>query len=89
MSDIRILGEKSFASFDTMCWPLPGERCGDIEWKLRYAPGTLTRADQLVTASILSAYREMVAMPETRRRPILRRLREALRLTHAVTGSGE
>lgn len=81
MSEIRILGEKSFASFDTMCWPLPGERCGDIEWKLRYTPGSLTRADQLVAASILSAYREMVAMPETRRRPILRRLREALRLT--------
>ena len=40
-------------------WPDP-ESVGDLEWRLRYAPGTpLTREEELSVASVLDAYREL------------------------------
>ena len=38
---------------DGTAWPV---NVGGIEWKLRYAPGQLTREDQLVAASVLAAW---------------------------------
>lgn len=69
---------KSFHSFDGMCWPLPGERCDDIEWKLRYASDSMTREDQLLAASILSAYRQMIFDPHHKRVRVIRELRTAV-----------
>lgn len=33
---------------------------GGVEWKLRYAPTTLTREDELYLASIVSAYSYLI-----------------------------
>ena len=38
---------------DGTTWPV---HVGGIEWKLRYAPSTLTREDELVAASVLHSY---------------------------------
>lgn len=43
-------------------WPT-AEAAGDIEWKLRYAPGEMDRSDQLVAASVCAAYRYLRENP--------------------------
>lgn len=45
---------------ETMSWPQAGERLDDIDWKLRYAPQKMTRKDELMAASIISAYQALV-----------------------------
>lgn len=44
-------------------FPTPIEPPSDgdsVGWKLRYAPGSLTRADQLYAASIIDAYAYLI-----------------------------
>jgi hypothetical protein len=67
----------AFVSFDGMCWPAAGSRASSLEWQLRYQPEALTREDQLVLASVVSAYLQMVRDPEAKRRRVIRKLREA------------
>lgn len=74
---MKVLASGAYASFDEMCWPVPGERAGEVEWCLRYAPDRLSRSDQLLAASIISAYRQMVGDPQTKRRAVIRQLRLA------------
>lgn len=66
-----------YVHFDGMCWPFPCVRVGDLEWKLRYSPESLTRADQLVAASVIAAYAEIVFNPIRVRNAIVRQLRQA------------
>ena len=42
-----------YGSVDDTTWPV---NVGDLGWKLRYAPDTLTREDQLVLASVVASY---------------------------------
>jgi hypothetical protein len=64
-------------------WPTPGDTAYEddtpgLEWKLRYAPESLTREDQLVLASIVAAYRELLTCPDHRRAEVVRLLRPQL-----------
>ena len=68
---------KAVASFDGMTWPLGGERNREIEWRLRNDPEAVSRADQLVAASTLAAYRQLVMLPAKQRAYIIRNLRAA------------
>jgi hypothetical protein len=74
---MKVTASGMYASFDDMCWPVPGERAGEVEWRLRYAPEALSRSDHLLAASIINAYRQMVGDPETKRRAVIRQLRLA------------
>jgi hypothetical protein len=59
---------------DGTVWPNPLDP-GDAQWQMRYAgsPGT---SACLVAASTLAAYRELIWMPERRRREVIKALRE-------------
>lgn len=67
---------------DGSSWPRP-ELEGDdysVEWKLRYAPDTLTRADQLVAAGFISAYGYLtVEATDQKARLVRREVRRILR----------
>lgn len=62
-----------------MTWPAPGERLSDIEWNLRYSPSSLSRADQLVLASVVAAYTQMIGDPVRKREKVVADIRAALR----------
>jgi hypothetical protein len=74
---MTITASGMYSSFDEMCWPVPGEAAGNVEWRLRYAPEALSRSDHMLAASIINAYRQMVGDPETKRRAVIRQLRLA------------
>jgi len=64
---------------DGSVWPTPGDDPdGGLEWRLRYAPESITRTDLLVLASIVSAYREVLTCPSRRRNDVVRMLRPQL-----------
>jgi len=64
---------------DGSVWPRTGdsEDPGEVglEWRVRYAPESITRGDQLHLASIVSAYRELLRCTEKRRRVVVRGMR--------------
>lgn len=67
---------------DGSVWPRTGDsadpdECG-LEWRLRYAPESITRVDQLHLASIVSAYRELLSCTEKRRRVVVRGMRSTV-----------
>ncbi len=44
-----------------MTFPNPhDEKVNNIEWKMRYAPESISRGEMLIAASVFSAYRELV-----------------------------
>lgn len=75
----------AYAQFDDMLWNLPGRRLYEISYTIHW--GTPTKNDLLLFAGVLECYRELITMPDRRRRPIIRRLREALKLD--AEGKGE
>lgn len=75
---MKLLCGGAYAKFDDMLWHLPGNRLGEIAWKMIH--GTPTKEELLLFAGVLECYRELVRMPEPRRRKIVRRLREAMQL---------
>ncbi|GHC72985.1 hypothetical protein GCM10007320_09250 [Pseudorhodoferax aquiterrae] len=64
-----------YRHFDGMCWPAPGKRLNELEWAARYA-GQLTMSERLVAASVLSAFTELVRLPERQRNKIIGELRK-------------
>jgi hypothetical protein len=60
---------------DQMTWP--SFNLGDLEWRLRYAPESIKRGEELFLASVLSAYRELILKTQSERNEICRALREA------------
>lgn len=62
-----------FKVFGGMTWPLPDD---DLEWRLRYAPDSLTRQDEMYLASLNSAYRELFTCNREKRERIVRELKE-------------
>lgn len=86
MSELKVIGNGAYASFDTMVWPCPGTRMGDVNWTLRY--GTPTKRDLLYAASIIEAYAQMIGDPEKKRRGVIKQLRTAQR-RNPVTAKGE
>jgi hypothetical protein len=62
MTTSKLVGQGGYVSInDEMTFPNPAnEKVSHIEWKLRYAPETLTRGEELIAASVFSAYKELV-----------------------------
>ncbi len=61
---------------DGTVWPVDVD--GEVQWKLRYAPDTLTRGDQLVAASLLAAWATLLD-PTVPIDPNIRRVRKLRR----------
>jgi len=66
-------GEYMYRKIDDMVWPQPGEKMNDIEWKLRH--GAATKDELMAAASIISAYRQLIADPQKKRNMVIRVLR--------------
>ena len=68
----------AYRFFGGMSWAVPGERMDDLARKLIFAPEThvFTMSDRLVISSFLSAYRELVTLPEKTRNQRVRELRK-------------
>ena len=56
--------EGSYLRFDEMTWPNPDDP-GEVEYALRY--GSLKRSHELVAASFIAAYRQLVNLPRRER----------------------
>lgn len=61
-----------------MAWPIPGEDMNDLEWRFRY--GVPSRTDNLVSASIIAAYRQMIGDPQTKRQWVIGEIRKLSKL---------
>lgn len=73
-----------YVSFGEMTWPRPDT---DLGWRLRYTPESLTRSDQLVLASIVDAYQELVTgKTVARRNACIAGIRKAMSLTPSDIG---
>ena len=62
-----------YRHFDGMCWPAQGTALCDLEWTLRYGDSERQR---FVAASVISAYKQLIAMPEKKRNLIIKELRK-------------
>lgn len=73
-----------FVRFDEMTWHLP--QCGEdgLQWRLRYAPATITRSDMLTLAESLCSYHALIFKTQKDRNYICKKLQEAM----APVGSG-
>ena len=67
--------EPIYRQFDGMCWPVPGEAMNELEWRQRYG-GDPSMSNRLVAASVLSAYSELVRLPQRQRNKIIAELRK-------------
>lgn len=65
---------KSHVHFDGRALPAVGERLDELEHTLRY--GVATRADALLAASVIAAYRHLVKAETAERTAILDGVRE-------------
>jgi len=73
MSVLDCIG--AYRRFDGMTWPdAMGDEIYELGWRLRYGGGELSREDQLLAASVVSAYRELVLCPAAKRRDVVRAL---------------
>jgi hypothetical protein len=61
----------------TMCWPDPTDP-RELEWRLRYAPDSITRADQMALASLVSAYAYLISLDSKTRQRRVMQIRSAL-----------
>ena len=56
----RAIGSSHVVIDDEVTWPQAGARLDSIVWKLSHTPHTLTRKDEVMAASIIVAYKELV-----------------------------
>lgn len=75
-----LLPDKTLTKVGNMVWPSYGEAVSDLALKLRYAPRTLTREDELTAASVISAYILMIETQQKKRNAVCKALREAYRM---------
>jgi hypothetical protein len=68
--------KKLFVTFDGMCWPATTDDTGNLEYRMRFAPKTLTESDLLVCASIMNAYRYLVWLPQKTRNDRISKIRK-------------
>lgn len=76
MSEAKKSKDGASVCFDGMTWPLPGSRLDEVEHRLRC--GGVTRADLLLAASVMHAYRQMVADSTKQRAHVVRTLRSVM-----------
>jgi hypothetical protein len=60
---------------------------GGLEWRLRYAADENLAKDRYTAASIISAYRQLIALPQKERNAVIRDIRAAIKQTQASGGS--
>jgi hypothetical protein len=70
-----------YRHFDGMSWPYPGDELNDLEDLLRYGPDDLsdtsvTREQELLIASVLAAYRDLVWSTISKRNRVIKELRK-------------
>ena len=63
-----------YRHFENMCWPAPCEDLNNLEWIMRYE--TPDKTTCLLAASVVSAYRELIILPERMRNKRIRELRK-------------
>jgi len=87
MTEVKaeIVGDKGqYVKVDDMTFPnAHGTRISEVEWTLRHAPDQITRGDQLLAASVIAAYRELVIFKTAKERNYVC---SAIKYTGAVTG---
>lgn len=71
---------KPYLHFDGMAWPNP-RHASTLEYRLRYASRTIKRSDQLVLASIVSAYNTLIEATTKERNRRVASLRKAMSAT--------
>jgi hypothetical protein len=64
-----------FRRFDGMVWIDPN-KISDLQWRLLFAPESVTREDQLALSSLIMDYRELVKLPRAKREQICAQLRK-------------
>ena len=82
---------KYYRSWGGMCWPAPGEAIKELGWRLRYqhAPMEADSTDRLLSASVVSAYIELINMPQRKRNEIIRELRKGPGTAALALAGGE
>lgn len=80
---MKILANGKFVAMtDGGTWPTPMDLPDDsLEWRLRYAEPEQLAKDRFCAASIVSAYRQLIALPRTAREKVIRELRAAIKVT--------
>jgi len=73
-----------YVQIEDMNWPDIGTPTTDIAWKLNHAPDSLTREDQLVAASVICAYRELVNGTQKKRNMVCKALKDHVPTTKRV-----
>ena len=68
------MNKRYYKHFNGMCWPIPSRGMEELEWKLRYS--SITEGEKMVVASFLSAYRELINLPQKKRNEIIKELRK-------------
>jgi hypothetical protein len=81
---MRVLADGKFVARDGGdTWPTPmDESETSLEWRLRYAT-QMPMGDRMCAASIVSAYRELIALPRWRRDEVIRDLRAAIKASQS------
>ena len=77
-TDLDRAKPRRYLALREMAWPNP-QACGDLDWRLRYAKESITRGDQLVLASITSAYVELITCTAKKRASVVRQIKEAMK----------
>ena len=69
---------KQYTIFDEMSWPFPQCEQDGLQWRLRYAPETITRSDKLTIASIMCAYSALIFKTQKDRNYICNKIKQAM-----------
>ncbi len=70
---------KPYLHFMGMSWADP-RYVADLNWRLRHAEKSITRNDQLVLASIASAYVELLDLPQRLRNRRVSQIKAAMKV---------
>ena len=76
--NVRTAVPNAYRTFEDMCWAVPGQRMDDLEYRMRYAAkdAVFTMGERLTIASFLSAYRELVRLPQKERNERIKEIRQ-------------
>lgn len=76
VADLNEPNAPTYLIFDDMTWPHPDDPRA-VEWRLRYGHGELSRADRMVAASYIDAYRQLVRLSRDARNARVTGIRRA------------
>lgn len=88
MADTKTLKNtlKPYLRLPGMAYPDP-RYVDDLQWRLRYASQSITRNDQLVLASVASAYVELLCMTQRHRNRRTSQIKAAMNAVPAATSA--